>query len=190
MFDRLASNLLKGRPRTSNLYRDGAAPAAETPRASANVRPIKVRNVITGVITYHPSVHDALKHYPGTYPQLVAALIQNQGRIWNNIQIKDESDETPWADAKQDVVKNKAGNKFVLFLLENKETHELRIETRIDAGKFMGINPATINSIALGIAQDRPSYRWTVCYARPEDLQRVPAFNFNPTVMVFHKSVR
>ncbi len=190
MFDRLATNLLNGRPRTSNLYRDGATQTNESVRVSPNVRPVKVRNTVTGVVTYHPSVHDVLKHYPGTYPQLVAALIGNQGRVWNNIQIKDESDETPWPDPKQDVVKNKAGNKFVLFLLKNKETHDLRIETRIDAAKLLEASPATINSIALGISQDRPSYKWTVRYASPEDLVLVPTFHFNPAVMIFHKSVR
>ncbi len=189
MFDRLASNLLQGRPRTSTYYRDDSNQPAQTHRANTGVRSVKVRNIVTGAITHHPSIRDAVKHYPGAYAQLIDALIKNQGRVWNNIQVKDASDETAWPDAKTPA-KHKAGNKFVLFLLEHKETKELKIETRIDAAKVLGVNPATINSMGLGIAPDRPSYQWTVRYARKDDLARVPAFNFDPRAMIFHKSVR
>ncbi len=189
MFDRLASNLLQGRPRTSTYYRDDSSQPTETTRASASVRSVKVRNGVTGDITHHPSVRDAIKHYPGAYAQLIIALIKNQGRVWNNIQVKDASDETPWPEAKTPV-KHKAGNKFVLYLLEHKETKELKIETRVDAAKLLGISPATINSMGLGMAPDRPNYQWTVRYARQEDLVRVPTFNFDPRAMILHKSVR
>ncbi len=177
MFDIIARNLVAGTPVTSEVYKPEHS-------GHGNSRAIKIRNVETGKITYHPSVYDALSTYPRSYPKILTALIREPSRVWKNLQVKDASDDTPWAEpVAYQVPPDKTGGKFVVICMEHKTTGAVWLGTREQAAKILGIKHYTVSAMARGISTGRARYEWTVRYATETDIRKSPMFKYDARKM-------
>lgn len=182
MFDVLATQLINGTPETSAVYR-----TADGNHRRRRYRPVKIRNVISGVVTTHPSIYDTLEHYPKIYPQIVNLLIKDPERIWNDLQAKEEGDITPWhIKSTYENDKPITGRKNKIIHLTNKKTGATVLRDSKGAMDLLQTSNTTISKLLTGTCSYKDMFSWVVRYATREDLKAHPEFKFVTFRMVLH----